>query len=310
MGLAKFHPLVSLALSATLFILGPAVPAATPVRGPDLNGIRAAVERIRPLHSRLGKPKPGEWLAQHQEPGQTFDEYRACKPNRPDAQRKTMYIQPLGEFTATQQRIVNETADLLARFYGHPVRQLDPLGSSIVPETARRVHPSWGDKQILTTYVLDEVLKPRRPKDAIAVLALTASDLWPGKGWNFVFGQASLTDRVGVWSLYRNGDPDTGEADYTLCLRRTLKTATHETGHMLGMLHCTAYTCGMNGSNHRAESDSRPLDFCPECVQKLWWACGTDPVKRCESLREFAQQHKLEEEAEFWKQCIERLRGR
>ena len=26
----------------------------------------------------------------------------------------------------------------------------------------------------------------------VAVLALTTSDLWPGEGWNFVFGQASL----------------------------------------------------------------------------------------------------------------------
>ena len=40
------------------------------------------------------------------------------------------------------------------------------------------------------------------------MLAITAFDLWPGPGWNFVFGQASLTERVGVWSMARNGDPD------------------------------------------------------------------------------------------------------
>jgi hypothetical protein len=27
------------------------------------------------------------------------------------------------------------------------------------------------------------------PADALAYLALTASDLWPGEGWNFVFGR-------------------------------------------------------------------------------------------------------------------------
>ena len=47
-------------------------------------------------------------------------------------------------------------------------------------------------KQILTTHVLGEVLKPRLPKDAAAYIAFTASDLWPGEGWNFVFGQATL----------------------------------------------------------------------------------------------------------------------
>ena len=69
----------------------------------------------------------------------------------------------------------------------------------------------------------------------LAYLALTASDLWPGQGWNFVFGEASLRQRIGVWSIYRNGDPET---DFQLCLRRTLSTASHETGHILGMAHC------------------------------------------------------------------------
>ena len=33
---------------------------------------------------------------------------------------------------------------------------------------------------MLTGYVLHEVLGPERPADAVAYLALTASDLWPG----------------------------------------------------------------------------------------------------------------------------------
>ena len=37
------------------------------------------------------------------------------------------------------------------------------------------------------------------PKDAFAFVAFTSSDLWPGEGWNFVFGQASMEGRIGVW---------------------------------------------------------------------------------------------------------------
>ncbi len=48
------------------------------------------------------------------------------------------------------------------------------------------------------------------------MLALTTSDLWPGEGWNFVFGQASLSERVGVWSLHRLGNP---QIEFTTCLR-------------------------------------------------------------------------------------------
>jgi len=156
------------------------------------------------------------------------------------------------------------------------VRQRVPLAD--IPGRARRTHPEWGDEQILATYLLHEVLEPDRPEDALAYLALTASDLWPGAGWNFVFGQANLRQRVGVWSLYRNGDPGEGDAAFALCLRRTLATATHETGHVLTMKHCIAFACLMNGSNHREESDSRPLHLCPVCLRKLLWNLQVEPL--------------------------------
>ncbi|MBA3405417.1 MAG: hypothetical protein H0U13_12150, partial [Gemmatimonadaceae bacterium] len=112
----------------------------------------------------------------------------------------------------------------LGRFYAIPVKRLTPIGLDVIPRNARRVHPNWGVDQILSTHVLD-LMKRDRPDDAVAVIALTTSDLWPGEGWNFVFGQASLRDRVGVWSLARFGD---SSDDNLLVLRRTLATAAHE----------------------------------------------------------------------------------
>jgi archaemetzincin len=203
---------------------------------PDLESIRTAGDAIHPLHVRKGRPRRGDWLDQHREVGQSFDEYRASDPNRPDEHRARIYLQPLGDFDATQKKLLQATAGMLGEFYGVPVATLNRIDLDSIPAEARRVHPSWGDRQILTGHVLD-LLKRCRPVDAVAVLALTTADLWPGEGWNFVFGQASLRDRVGVWSLYRQGDP---HAEYATCLRRTLKTAVHETGHMLGMAHCTA----------------------------------------------------------------------
>ncbi|MBX6313191.1 MAG: hypothetical protein IRY99_09795 [Isosphaeraceae bacterium] len=278
---------------------------ADPGTGPDLPAIRAAGDKIRPLHAPKSKPGPGDWLAQHPEPGQTFDQYRASAPNRPTAQRTTIYLQPLGDFDPVQSRIIAATADLLGRFYNVPVKTLGAIGLDQIPPRARRVHPDWGDQQILTTYVLD-LLRQKRPEDAVAVLALTTADLWPGEGWNFVFGQASLRDRVGVWSLYRQGDP---HEDYTTALRRTLKTAVHETGHMLGIAHCTFYECGMNGSNHRAEADRRPLPFCPEDEMKVWWGCRIDPLRRYQRLAEFAEALGLDREAQTWRASQAALEG-
>lgn len=270
--------------------------------------LRKLISQLEPLHKRLGKPKPGEWLAEHKEDGQTFDEYLAGRPVTPTGKRTVIYVQPLGKFTDTQREIVKLTADFLGCYYQRPVKIREDLPLSVVPDKARRKHPSWGMDQILSTYVLDDVLAPRLPDDAAAYIAFTASDLWPGEGWNFVFGQASLRKRVGVWSIYRNGEPDKGPEEFRLCLRRTLKTATHETGHMFSMQHCIKYECNLCGSNHREESDRQPLEVCPECLAKICWATGCDPVKRFEALAEFCRRQKLEPEEAFYKRSIEAIR--
>lgn len=267
----------------------------------DLGLLRVFARRITPMHTAKRKPQAGDWLATHEEAGQTFDEYAGSDPNRPTAQQMKLYIQPLGDFPADQQQLMQETAELLSRFYGVPSQVLQPLGLNVIPQQFRRVHPEWGDPQILTTYVLDQVLKPRRPKDAVALLALTSSDLWPGEGWNFVFGQASLHERVGVWSFYRYGDPRDGKEAASRFRRRVFKIALHETGHIFGIAHCIRYECGMNGSNHLIEMDHRPLHFCPDDELKIWWACHVDPAGRYERLAEFASRHGLDDEAQFWK---------
>jgi archaemetzincin len=184
------------------------------------------------------------------------------------------------------------------------VRVQEGLPLSVIPKQARRVHPQWGVPQILTSYVRDEVLKPRLPSDAVALIAFTTSDLWPGKGWNFVFGEASLADRVGVWSIHRLGNSEAGPEGFRLTLRRTLGTATHETGHMFSMQHCVFYSCSMCGSLTLEESDRYPLWLCPQCLAKLCHATGAEPRKRFRELIAFAQANGLREEADFWQKSL------
>lgn len=269
----------------------------------------AKYKRLLPLHEKLPKPKPGEWLDQHREPGQTYRQYIKSQPVRPTSRRNVIYVLPLGEFSTTQRKIIHLTAKNMEIYFGLKVRVEKDLSLDAIPKKARRVHPTWGDEQILSTYVLDDLLRPRLPKDAVCYIAFTTSDLWPGEGWNFVFGQASLQQRVGVWSIYRNGDPDQSEAAFKLCLRRTIKTATHETGHMFSMYHCIYYKCNMCGSNHRAESDSHPMWLCPVCLAKLCWANRLDPEKRYERLLEFAKENGLETEQEFYEKSLAALRA-
>ena len=272
--------------------------------------LQPVVEKLRPLHKPMGDPKPGEWLAQHKEEGQTFREYVRQRPIQPTKERGTIYILPIGDFTDEQRKIVDLTSDYLSLFYSLPVKMMDPLPDGKIPEKARRVHPTWGDRQFLSTYILHDVLKPRLPKDGCVILGLTATDLWPGKNWNFVFGQASIRERVGVWSLYRNGDPSASKEEFRKCLLRTIKTAVHETGHMFSIRHCTAYECLMCGSNSLTESDGRPVVFCPECMAKVCWSTKTEPLERMKKLAAFCKSYDVAAASEIYTKQIAELEGR
>jgi archaemetzincin len=129
----------------------------------------------------------------------------------------------------------------------------------------------------------------------------------PGPGWNFVFGLASVKHRVGVWSIYRNGNPEESPDAFRTALRRTIKTATHETGHMFSIGYCIAYNCNMCGSNHREESDRHPLYLCPECHAKVHWATGADMKQRFRALRDFMKKHGFDKDAAFYERSLEAI---
>lgn len=263
-------------------------------RTPTENAYPEVEDRLRSLAEPLPPPRPGDWLAEHPEKGQTVRQYLAAGPVRRSAELSTVYLCLVGEFDGPQQAVVDRTTEYLGLFTDAPVVTRRRLPTADVPARAKRKHPDWGGRQLLSTYLLHEVLEPDRPADALAYLALTARDLWPGEGWNFVFGQANARRRVGVWSIYRNGYPGPGADAARLCLRRTVMTAAHETGHVLTMKHCTAFRCLMNGSNHQAERDDRPLHPCPVCLRKLAWNLQVEPVAYLRRLAEFHARHGLD----------------
>ena len=127
-------------------------------------------ERLRPLAFPLERPQPGDWLSMHNEEGQGYAEYLASRPVRPERERRVVYLQPIGELTAGQERLVALTAKFLEQFYELPVVLLPRLPAGTVPPEARRTHPAWGVPQVRSGYVLHQILAPRRPADALAML--------------------------------------------------------------------------------------------------------------------------------------------
>lgn len=292
-----------------LAALAPVVSRATARQATD--EYSAAIDRIRPLFTRKLPPRPGDWLMDHPEPGQTYAEYRALVSTPVVDRYSTVRVVPIGPLSGGQRDVLDVTLDVMTPFFGLPLVTDSPVRLEDVPASARRTNASSGSLQLLTPYLLDEVLRQRRRSSDAAVLGITAIDLWPGRGWNFVFGQASLRERVGVWSMARNGDPDGGALARRSCAMRTAMTATHETGHMLGIRHCTQYECGMNGSNSVEERDGQPLEFCPECQPKLWWTLKLDPLERSRTLEAVSRRHGMDRwAADFSRQSMAlRVRG-
>lgn len=270
----------------------------------EITGLRAAMKKIEPFFKPMGEPEAYDWLGSHTEPGQTFDEYLVSDPTKPTKERQNIYVLPLGTFTPQQRQIINITADYLAVFYDLQVVTM--ANRALLPRLEKkdsRYNEFLRKRQVRTGYIMDSVLKPTLPNDAAALIAFTNEDLYPDDTMSFVFGQASLENRVGVWSLARLEF----NADRATFLQRTLKIAAHETGHMFSMRHCTKYECVMSGTNHVAETDRRPVDACPECTAKICWLSDIDIVARYKKLAEFFRKNGLTKEASEFDRKIKTL---
>lgn len=248
------------------------------------------IASLEPFFEPMNPPEADEWLATFKEKGQTFEEYINNNPTLPTEQRQTLYVQPLGKFDAKQLRVIAQTAEFLGIFYDLPVKTL-PVKKYDKPLSMKntRNNPFTYQEQVRTGYILDDILKPNLPDDAAALIAFTNEDLYPDKDFNYVFGQATFENRVGVWSLYRLQE----NVKNDIFLLRTLKIAAHETGHMFSISHCTKYECMMSGTNHLGETDSRPVDACPECTAKIVWMKKQNPSERFKILSTFFKTAKL-----------------
>ncbi|AWV89446.1 archaemetzincin [Bradymonas sediminis] len=250
-----------------------------------------------------GHPKPGEWLAQHDEGGQSLDDFKQSKPNRPDTRRNVIYLQPMGDWRLPTCPSLAALQHYARSFFGQPVEVLPSIALSNLHVTERE-NPHEGQRQLLTTDIL-RLLAHSLPDDAFCMLGISLVDLYPDPNWNFVFGQASLRNRVGVYSFARY----MAEGDAHLTLRRSLKVMAHEIGHMYGLTHCTYFECGLNGSNYLDESDRRPIHLCPVCLRKLHWSADLDPAQRYFELDKAYQMLGFRDSAEFVRARVRRMRN-
>jgi len=250
----------------------------------------------------LPPPEPGDWRAAFPEKPQSFEAYIRSKPIRADAKRTKISIQLVGAIDAESEKLLARAREYAEAFFACPVAMEKPIA---LPDRGYRERDGWGRRwrQYHTGLFLDELLPPTVGEDEICVIGVTLADLYPDESWNFVFGQASLRNRIGIYSLARYFPSFYGEKTQDrsspIILRRVLKVFVHESCHMFGMQHCQDHACLLNGSNSLGEADRRPIHLCGPCLRKLAWNRGFDPVDRYRKIETFFRAQKISDEADW-----------
>ncbi len=256
-------------------------------------------------------PHGNDWLITNNEPGQTFAQWERGGFHRPDDRRRVLYLLPIGELPAARTPPLEDLAAVVYAYFQLEVRVLPAAELAAVGATTR-TNRSSGKPQVLAPDVL-RWLKLHVPDDAYALMAVTMADLYPDPAWNFVYGLATFSERVGVQSFARYdpdfyGEPRPPDWRRTLA-RRSAQVLIHEIGHMFGLYHCIHWSCVMAGANHQAEFDAHPLHVCPVDLRKLWAAIGFDVASREAALAAAWTRLDVPDEAAWASRRAERLRA-
>ena len=251
-------------------------------------------------------PAPGgqDWLAIHDERGQTFEEFvrSACRPR---AVERTICLQPVDAGEALSEACLSALAAFAGAFFQRGTRILPPLALDQSALTVR-IAPDARTPQVYAGDIL-AALYAAKPADAFCVLGITARDLYPHPVVTFAFGEASATCRVGVVSVARYGPPFCQDAPGRApgeMRKRCCRVIAHEIGHMAGLAHCIYCRCLMNGSSSLSESERRPLHLCPVDLRKVQWLLGFDVAQRYADLERFWRQAGEDAEADWAAGCL------
>uniref|UniRef100_A0A673FR72 Archaemetzincin-2 n=1 Tax=Sinocyclocheilus rhinocerous TaxID=307959 RepID=A0A673FR72_9TELE len=240
------------------------------------------------LFSPITINSDSDWIPAHPEDPQDFQSFYINTYRRsPSSGRNTIYIQTIGSFgegAVVAEQYVEWLKDYCQAFcYGLVVKLL-PLVTVASTACSFRINGNTHNLQLHAGEPLN-FLKKRKPRDAFCIVGITMIDLYPRESWNFVFGQAFLTEGMGVFSFARY-DYHFYERSYAGPTKKKLKfqkkkicltfltfvTLTNEIGHIFGVRHCQWLNC--KAPITYGQSDRRPLDLCPICLRKLQSAIG------------------------------------
>ena len=230
----------------------------------------------------------GGWDAQARGWVASFRQFqgRALRPTRA---RHTIDLVPLGEMTYRMRKRTRRLREFLEVYFTLPVRMREPApvqGRPVrtVTVARRRV------RQFEAGDLKDHLLVPRLRPDTLAMIGITAEDLYSDEvDWDCV-GNETYTGRgFAVCSLARLFPAFHNAAPTAKAERRGMDLAMRmfadAAAGMLALTPCRKYYCVMNQA--KVTSMKEPVHLCPDCLRKLRWSLGFDLVERYQALRRY-----------------------
>ena len=121
-------------------------------------------------------PGPNDWLAEHRENGQTYDDFIQSDYKSHDEIRNVIYFQPIGQFRQGQ----SPSLDLLKEYteaYFSMIVEILPIIDIRRLDLKTRLNRYSQNRQTLTGDILHN-LKRNLPANAFCVLAIAMEDLY------------------------------------------------------------------------------------------------------------------------------------
>jgi len=145
----------------------------------------------------------------------------------------------------------------------------ETYNSEVTVDYVRNIldHHSFNNKRgQYDAWKLVQIYSEERRKDEYLLL-IVEGDIY-ASGFNYIFGLA--WQGVAVVSTYRLKQEFYGlESDRRIFIERLIKEAVHETGHLLGLTHCSDKRCVMAFSNWIGDTDYKSWMLCQNCRSKL-----------------------------------------
>ncbi|ELV11012.1 Archaemetzincin-1 [Tupaia chinensis] len=231
-----------------------------------------------------------DWLLSHPEAPEDFETFYASLQHRKQSlARKHIYFQPidLSEGLVGSSLLDDLRSCTEAFFLGLRVKCLPSVAAASIHCSSRPIQDS-GRLQLNTDGILS-FLKNNKPGDALCVLGLTLSDLYPHEAWSFTFGKFLPGHEVGICSFARfSGEflqlgPSGPDPALIEAAADVPETPLQDRGQALcfsalGMVQCC------KGALSVDEALRRPLDLCPICLRKLQHVLGFKLLERYKKL--------------------------